>query len=213
MTEPTSPTGTISLHAALDRLGAGGVIAFPTETVFGLGADATNPAAVERVYAIKGRPRTNPMPVVVADLAMAETLTDGLTGRARRLAEAFWPGPLTLVCPARDAVIGIVTAGGDTVALRTPGLELVCELIRALGRPLIAPSANRTGADPARTIEEVRSAFAREIEADELACYAPAAIKTPGSAPSTIVIPGETPGTDRVLRAGPITIDDLATLR
>ena len=212
MTEQTQ-NGTIALDEAVERLRAGGVIAFPTETVFGLGADATNPAAVERVYVIKDRPRRQPMPVIVADLAMADAVTDGLIGRARRLAEAFWPGPLTLVCPASAAIDGIVTAGGDTVALRAPGLPLLCELIRELGRPIIAPSANRAGGEPARSIEDLRIIFAQELSTGELACFLPTNpppdSMTPGREPSTIVVPGDQPGGDEVLRAGPITAEDL----
>jgi len=208
MTAPT-PTGLISLDDAVDRLRAGGVVAFPTETVFGLGADAMNPEAVERVYAMKGREKGKAMPVIVADLSMAEIVIDGLTGRARLLAQAFWPGPLTIVCPAKDSIRGIVTAGGDTVAVRTPGLPWLCELIRQVGRPLIAPSANRAGAEPARNVEDLRRAFGQELTEGDLAYCTPIGAIASGQRPSTIVIPGSGPGEDRMLREGSITKAEL----
>lgn len=129
--------------AALLRAGA--LVAFPTETVYGLGADATNSDAVLKIYETKGRPRFNPLIVHVADLAMAETLVQ-FTPLARRLAK-FWPGPLTLVLPKRPeaGLSDLVTAGLDTVGIRIPDHQLALELIRAAGRPLAAPSANRSG--------------------------------------------------------------------
>jgi len=208
MTAPT-PTGLIPLDDAVDRLRAGGVVAFPTETVFGLGADALNPEAVERVYAMKGREKGKAMPVIVADLAMARRVTDGLTDRTRLLAEAFWPGPLTIVCPAKESIRGIVTAGGDTVALRTPGLPWLCELIRQVDRPLIAPSANRAGAEPAKAVDDLLRAFSRELTDGDLACCAPIGEIPIGQRPSTIIIPGTGPGDDRVIRQGPVTEADL----
>jgi L-threonylcarbamoyladenylate synthase len=203
---------TISLHDAVARLGAGGAVAFPTETVFGLGADAMNRDAVERVYAIKGRPRNKPMPVVVADIAMGETVTDGLVGRARRLAQAFWPGPLTLVCPVRDTLPDIVTARGATVELRSPGLASLRELISGLGKPLIAPSANRSGGEPARSLDELQDIFAHEISTGDLACFGPPDSDNSGQQPSTILIPGATPGADQILRAGPISENELRNI-
>ena len=124
----------------------GGVAAFPTETVYGLGADATNSDAVLRIYETKGRPRFNPLIVHVADLTMAERYVT-FPPLARKLAESFWPGPLTLVLPMRpDAGLSdIVTAGLGTVGMRVPDHPLALELIRATGKPLAAPSANPSG--------------------------------------------------------------------
>jgi len=207
------PTGSVSLDAAVERLLAGGAVAFPTETVFGLGADATNADAVERVYAIKNRPHEKPMPVIVSDLAMAQRLTDALTGRVLRLAEAFWPGPLTLVCESNWALPSIVTAGGSTVAIRVPGLEPLCELIERCNRPLIAPSANRAGDAPAMTCESTLKIFEQEIASAVVACYCPTEAGIGSGAPSTILQPGDSPAADRILRAGPIGADDIARVR
>jgi L-threonylcarbamoyladenylate synthase len=140
-------------------LQAGEVVAFPTETVYGLGADATNSDAVLRIYETKGRPRFNPLIVHVADLAMAETLAE-FSPLARRLA-SFWPGPLTLVLPRKSGagLSDIATAGLDTVGIRIPAHPLAQELIRAAGRPLAAPSANPSGRLSPTTAEQVLRGF------------------------------------------------------
>jgi L-threonylcarbamoyladenylate synthase len=127
-------------------LAAGGLVAFPTETVYGLAADATNGAAVARLYAAKGRPRFNPLIVHVTDQAAAQRLGK-FDHTAAALAAAFWPGPLTLAlaktraCPVAD----LATAGLDTIAVRVPDHPVAQALIEAAGRPLVAPSANRSG--------------------------------------------------------------------
>ncbi len=118
----------------------------PTETVYGLAADARDPLAVARIFAAKGRPRFNPLIAHVADIAAAEALA-GLDMRAIRLAQAFWPGPLTLVAPVRaiDAVCDLARAGLDTVAVRAPAHPVAQALLRRFGRAVVAPSANRSG--------------------------------------------------------------------
>jgi L-threonylcarbamoyladenylate synthase len=143
MTDTSEITENLAEYAA--RLRAGEVVAFPTETVYGLGADATNSDAVLRIYETKGRPRFNPLIVHVADLQMAKTLVV-FSPLAERLA-AFWPGPLTLVMPRRSegGLSDIVTAGLDTVGIRIPDHPLALALIRETGRPLAAPSANPSG--------------------------------------------------------------------
>ncbi len=127
-------------------LAAGGLVAFPTETVYGLGADATNGQAVARLYAAKGRPQFNPLIAHVLDLAAASRL-GAFNAAARRLAEKFWPGPLTLVLPkAADCpVADLATAGLDTIALRVPAHSVARELLAKFGKPIVAPSANRSG--------------------------------------------------------------------
>jgi L-threonylcarbamoyladenylate synthase len=150
------------MDQAVAQLRAGGLVAFPTETVYGLGADALNPVAVGRVFALKGRPATNPLIVHVADEAMARSLAGDWPDEARRLAAAFWPGPLTIVVPRAPVVSGLVTAGGGTVALRVPDHPIALELLRAFGGPLVGPSANPSGRVSPTTAAHVREAFSEE---------------------------------------------------
>src|SRR5512144_1458803 len=135
-----------TLADAARRLRAGELVAFPTETVYGLGADATNEGAVARVFAVKARPRFNPLIVHVPNRVAAERLVR-LDARALRLAERFWPGPLTLVLPRRDdaGLSLLVSAGLDTVAVRVPDHSVALALLAAAGRPIAAPSANVSG--------------------------------------------------------------------
>ena len=132
---------TVERAAALIR--AGKLVAFPTETVYGLGANALDPAAVERIFLAKGRPRNSPLIVHVDSLGMAKSLASRWPPAADILADRYWPGPLTLVLPKRAAVPDIVTAGLPTVGLRMPAHPLALELIHAAGVPIAAPSANR----------------------------------------------------------------------
>lgn len=139
-------TSEAGLEAALAALGRGELVAVPTETVYGLAADATNGRAIAGLYATKGRPSFNPLIAHVEDRSAAER--HGIFDEAAsRLAEAFWPGPLTLVVPKRPAspISHLATAGLDTVGLRVPAQEATRALIRRFGRPLAAPSANRSG--------------------------------------------------------------------
>jgi L-threonylcarbamoyladenylate synthase len=134
-----------AVTAAARVLGAGGLVAFPTETVYGLGADATNGEAVARLYAAKGRPRFNPLIAHVADFAAARRLAV-FNADAERLA-ACWPGPLTLVLPKASGcpVSDLATAGLDTIAVRVPDHPVARDILRAFGKPVVAPSANRSG--------------------------------------------------------------------
>jgi L-threonylcarbamoyladenylate synthase len=133
-------------QGASRALAAGGLVILPTETVYGLAADAADPAAVARLYEAKGRPRFNPLIAHVTDLAMAERFAT-LDDRAQRLVKAFWPGPLTIVAPITDAALicDLARAGLDTVAVRAPAHPVAQSVIAAFGRPLVAPSANRSG--------------------------------------------------------------------
>ena len=157
----TSEPKSVAEAAALLR--AGQLCAFPTETVYGLGADATNPDAVLAIYETKGRPRFNPLIIHCADLAMAETLAE-FSPLARRAA-ALWPGSLTLVLPAKpsNGLADVATAGLDTVAIRIPDHKLALELIAAVGRPLAAPSANPSGRLSPTTAYQVRLGFAGRV--------------------------------------------------
>ena len=143
---PTVVAGPETIARAGDLLRAGALVAFPTETVYGLGADATNGRAVAAIYEAKGRPSFNPLIAHVASLAAAERV-GAFSALARRLATAFWPGPLTLVVPRVPdcAVSELATAGLDSIAVRVPSHPVALVLLRAAGRPIAAPSANRSG--------------------------------------------------------------------
>ncbi len=135
-----------AIEAAARCLAAGGLVAFPTETVYGLGADARNGAAVARLYAAKGRPRFNPLIVHVDGIEAARRL-GRFDAAADKLAAAFWPGPLTLVLPRRPdcGVADLALAGLDSVAVRVPAHPVAHALLKAFGGPVVAPSANRSG--------------------------------------------------------------------
>ncbi|WP_413740633.1 L-threonylcarbamoyladenylate synthase [Sphingomonas sp. Sphisp66] len=186
----------IAEAAALIR--AGECVAVPTETVYGLAADATESRAVSGIYAAKGRPSFNPLIVHVPDLAAAERIAL-FDDRARDLATRFWPGPLTLVLPVRrDAgIASLVTAGLDTIALRVPRHRAMQALLEASGKPLAAPSANASGSISPTRAEHVAKSLAGRIPLviDDGA--------TPAGVESTIVMG------DRILRPGPLSAEEL----
>ena len=148
---------------AASLLRAGEVVAFPTETVYGLGADELNAAAVERIYAAKGRPAHNPIIVHVADVTAARPLVTAWPDAAARLAARFWPGPLTVVLPRAAVIPAIVTAGATTVAIRVPAHPVAQALLRAVGRPIAAPSANASGRVSPTCAEHVRLSLGGRI--------------------------------------------------
>ena len=151
------------IEAAL-ALKAGGLVAFPTETVFGLGADALNAGAVQSIFEAKGRPADNPLIVHVADTAGIDNLARSIPSFARELVDAFFPGPLSLVLPKRDLVPDATTAGLDTVAIRMPDHEIALEFIRSSERFVAAPSANRSGRPSPTTWEAVFSDLTGRID-------------------------------------------------
>ena len=146
-------------------LAAGGLVAFPTETVYGLGADATSGPAVARLYDAKGRPAFNPLIAHVVDVADAERLAC-FDADAARLAKAFWPGPLTLVLPkaAGCPVAELATAGLDTIAVRVPAHKVARDILAAFGKPVVAPSANRSGHVSPTCAEHVAADLAGRID-------------------------------------------------
>jgi L-threonylcarbamoyladenylate synthase len=154
----------VSIERAVEILRAGGLVAFPTETVYGLGADATNAAAVARIFAAKGRPSTNPLIVHVADVEVAKRYTTHWSDAAQTLAAIYWPGPLTLVLPKADVIPGIVTGGGPTVGLRAPDHPLALELLRAFDGPVAAPSANRSNRISPTTAAHVRHELGDDVD-------------------------------------------------
>lgn len=202
MTSPNPfvlPYGEPALRAAAERIRSGGIVAVPTETVYGLAADARDGAAVARIYAAKGRPNFNPLIVHVPDLIAAERLAV-FDDAARALAAAFWPGPLTLVLPVRpDAgIAAIVTAGLDTIALRVPAHRAMRAMLAATTAPLAAPSANASGGISPTRAEHVAASLGERVDVilDDG--------RTPAGVESTIVS-----GTS-ILRPGPITAEQLA---
>lgn len=186
------------IHRAASVLRGGGLIAFPTETVYGLGANALDAAAVARIFEAKGRPATNPVIVHVADAGEVLNVAECLPETGKRLAGQFWPGPLTLVLNKLPEVPGIVTAGGPTVAVRCPKHPVAQALIRAAGVPVAAPSANRsTELSPTRAEHVLRGLDGRiDMLLDAGPC--------PGGLESTVV--DVTSPVPRVLRLGLITV-------
>jgi len=190
--------------AALRRhLDGGGVAALPTDTLYGLAANALEAAAVGRVFALKGRDFHKPLPVVVRDLAQAEELAAGLPPHFADLAQAFWPGPLTLVVPAGERLPAALTAGSGSVGLRQPRLPLLAALLAATGYPLTATSANRSGGPDCRTAAAVEAQLGH---APELLIVDGG--PSPLAQPSTLVdLTGPRP---RLLRPGAIPAAALA---
>jgi L-threonylcarbamoyladenylate synthase len=195
--DPETPSRAIISDAAAVLAGKG-LVAFPTETFYGLGADAREPAAVRRVFEVKGRRESKPVLVLVDSIAMAESLVDEIPSQARTLIARHWPGPLTLVLRARPTVPAEITAGTGTVGIRMPGHAVALALVQALGGPVTAPSANPSGAAPPTTAEDVLAAFEGKIE------LVLDGGKTTGGPASTIV--DATANPPRVLRAGAVKL-------
>jgi len=192
------PYGEAAIAEAVRVIASGGCVAVPTETVYGLAADASDARAVAGIYEAKGRPSFNPLIVHVLDLAAAEKIAR-FDDAARDLAARFWPGPLTLVLPVRaDAgVASLVTAGLSTIAIRVPAHRAMRALLAACGKPLAAPSANASGGISATRAQHVVASLGDRVPLviDDGA--------TPGGIESTIV------RGDEILRPGPLTADDL----
>jgi L-threonylcarbamoyladenylate synthase len=191
-----------ALADAVAALRAGRVIAFPTETFYGLGAAALMPAAVRHIFEVKGRPEDKPLLVLVDSIAMVERLVVEIPERARALMVRHWPGALTLVLPARPDVPTGVTAGSGTVGVRHSAHPVAQALVRALGQPITAPSANPSGLPPPSTASEVVAYFPSglAIVLDGGA--------TAGGAPSTVL--DVTVDPPRVLRAGAVEVGSCA---
>jgi L-threonylcarbamoyladenylate synthase len=154
----------MNISRAIASLRSGNVIVFPTETVYGLGADALNHEAVQKVFQLKGRNPENPIPIIVADRAMLRGLIDKIPPIAEKLIERFWPGPLTLVLEARPHMPKQLLNSRGGVGVRISSQPLATQLAGELGRPLTATSANPSGKQAASTIEQAENYFAGEIE-------------------------------------------------
>src|SRR5690242_5058847 len=156
--------GEAATEAAARALAEGGLVAFPTETVYGLGADATNAAAVEKIFHVKGRPLTNPLICHVADEDVARRYVTVWPRAAQALVERFWPGPLTIVLSKTDAIAANVTAGLGSVGLRAPDHLLTLEMLRAFDRPVAGPSANRSTHVSPTTAQHVRDELGGAVD-------------------------------------------------
>jgi len=154
----------------LSFLQAGGVIGFPTDTAYGLGADPFNESAIRRIFEIKGRPESKPILVLVDSMDMVQRLVgiSDVSGIANQLASRFWPGPLTLILPALGPELGnvsrLVTSGTGTIGVRWPSAPFALRLVRAFGRPITATSANKSGMPSTVTADDVRAQLGMDLE-------------------------------------------------
>ena len=186
---------------AAEILKKGGLVAFPTETVYGLGADALRAPAVAAVYAAKGRPSDNPMIVHIADAEDLSGLTEDMTGDMEKLMAAFWPGPMTMIVRRKPVVPDVTTGGLDTVGVRLPSNSVAKKLIRMAGCPVAAPSANLSGRPSPTSAEHVIADLDGRIDGIIVSGNCDVGIE------STVVdVTGETP---EILRPGIITAEDM----
>jgi L-threonylcarbamoyladenylate synthase len=158
---PFDPTGVERAAACIE---AGGLLIFPTETVYGIGADFNDIAAIHRVFAAKGRQTEQALPLLVSTQDQLDQVISFLPSNARILIDRFWPGPLTLVLPAHSEVPRVLTGGLPTVAVRQTASPIACALIDRLGKPVIGTSANRSGQPPATSAKEAASTFSNDID-------------------------------------------------
>lgn len=199
---PASAQAPGGVRGAAEILRRGGLVVFPTETVYGLGADAENAEAVRRVFAVKQRPETHPLIVHLADAGQLGDWVTGIPGYARVLAERFWPGPLTLVLPRSPRIPSVVTGGCDTVAVRVPHHPVAQRLLTAFGGAIAAPSANRFGALSCTSAEHVADELGPDVDLILDGGPCPVGIE------STIIdVTGDEP---ILLRPGAVGVDDLA---
>jgi len=196
-TDPVQPECD-AIEEIVSILKGGGVIAYPTETFYGLGADAANASAVKRVFEIKGRSFNNPVPLIIGSTAEAPRLAAEIPEAARILMDKFWPGPLTLVFKASGHVLPLLTAGTGKIGIRLSGSAAARETARMLGRPITATSANISGAPECSSAEEVKAAIG-----DMLDAIADGG-RTPGRTGSTIL--DVTVHPPAVLREGAVSV-------
>ncbi len=197
----TQASHTPQLEAAVRLLRGGGVVAIPTDTLYGLAAAASDVGAVERLYRIKGRPAAMAVPLLIADESQLDTYGSCVSDVARALARAFFPGALTLVLPRSGLVPDAVSGGGDTVALRVPDHPVPRRIVRMLGCAITGTSANRSGAESPTTARDVRRQLGSEVDliVDGGECR--------GGVASTVVdVTGASP---RILRQGAVSREDM----
>jgi L-threonylcarbamoyladenylate synthase len=189
------------VERAVDVLRRGGVVVYPTETLYGLGVDATDEAALRRLVALKGREEGKPIAVLVSDREMLNTVAVDVPAAAERLMRRFWPGPLTLALPARPWVSRLLTGGGHTIGVRCSSHPLASALVAGLGRPVTTCSANPSGAPPSRTVPQARAYFGAAVDA-----YVDGG-DLPGGIGSTVVEPDAEP---KIIRQGAIPAEEVA---
>ena len=192
------------LDAALRILREGGVVAVPTDTLYGLAADAFNPDAIERVFAVKERPEGLALPVLMADAGQLSMVAADVPLRVARVAEAFWPGPLTLIVKRKEELPSRLTAGYPTVAVRVPDHPVPRELARQLGRPITGTSANISGAADPQTVDELRRQVGDRVDLVIEEGPIPA-----GTASTIVDVSGDEP---RLIREGAIPFEEIAAL-
>ncbi len=207
MDAPAPSVTDADIAAAAVRLRAGELVALPTETVYGLGADAMNPVAVRRIFEAKGRPADHPLIVHLPDAEQLTQWARDIPREAIALAKAFWPGPLTLILKREDDVPPEVTGGQDTVGLRVPGHPLALKLLRAFGGGVAAPSANRFGRISPTTAQHVRDEF-RDTLGDALTVLDGGPCEV-GIESTILDLSGEAP---RILRPGAISAEQIAAV-
>lgn len=190
------------VEQAVATLRRGGVVVYPTETLYGLGVDATNEYAVRKLAALKGREDGKPISVLVSDDAMLATVVASISPRAQTLMRRFWPGPLTLALPAKPGLSPLLTAGGATIGVRCSSHPLAAALVAGLGRPVTTPSANPAGAAPPVSLVQARAYFADAVDA-----YVDGGTLS-GGVGSTVVEP-DTPE-PKMIREGAIPASDIA---
>lgn len=199
-----SPAMQRDIEQAVRCLRDGGVVAFPTDTLYGLGADALNPSALERVFAIKERPPGLALPALIDGWDQMAMVSRDVPEAARLLAERFWPGPLTLIVTKAAHVPGRLTADGPTVAVRMPDHPVPRAIARRLGRPITGTSANVSGQPDPRTLEELFDQLGRRLD------YVVSSGPSPAGTASTVVdITGETP---KLLRQGAVSLESVAAV-
>ncbi len=198
------PSDISGLEQAAESIRSGGLVAFPTDTFFALGADGMNPDAVENVFEVKGRNPGTPVPLLISDVEMVDALNTAFPDQLKRLADHFWPGALTVVLPASNDVPQVVTAGTNTVGLRVPDHDLARQLIQMSGVPITGTSCNLTGREPTKEAAVVQQVFG------DLISICIDAECGESSAPSTVI--SYEAGRIEVLRKGAISIDSMRNI-
>jgi len=188
-----------AIAKAVDVLVKGGIIAYPTETLYGLGVRVMDKESVQRLFEIKGRPQDKPIPLIVGSLEVLKTIVEEIPPEAEKLIKEFWPGPLTLVFKAKASVSELLTAGTGTIAVRIPGESFALSLSRKIDFPITSTSANPSGATPPEVADEVSRYFGDKID------LIIDGGKTPIGKPSTIIDVTVKPW--QILREGAITFD------